>query len=488
MALRQLVLANRIAAARARLDAISTEEETLRSRRAELVTREAEIEAALNEVTTETPDDERAAAEEAAEQFERDSEALTAEETETANRRASIEQQIADLQAELDEINQRAKPQPPAAHGEPEVKEREDVKIMVERRKFFGMEVRERDAIFAQDDVKLFVERLREFKSQKRAVQGSELLIPDVFLGILREQVEMRSKMLKHVSLSYVPGTSSMIIPGTIPEAVWTDMCAELNELTIGFNNLAFGGHKVGGFFAVCNAVLKDATAVNLATEFINTLAKAMAKAVDKAVIFGKGVYMPLGILTRLEQSAKPENHSPKEREWKDLRNTNIKSIPASATGKTLFQEIMKVLGNVEDGYSDGEYVWAMNRKTYLHIMIEAMNVNTNGAFVSGVANRQMPVVGGDIEIIADMPADVIIVGFGDCYKVVEREGEKYATSEHYRFVQDQTVFKGEARYDGKPSIPEAWAAIGLNGVTPSAAGVIFAGQDPVEETNEEEA
>ena len=486
MALRQLVLANRIAAARARLDEISAAEETLRTRRTELETREAEIEAALTEVTTETPEEERQAAEQAAEQFEHDSEALTAEETETANQRASIEQQIADLQAELEEINQRAKPQPPAAPVETKVEKREDVKIMVDRRKFFGMEVRERDAIFAQDDVKTFVERLREFKSQKRSVQGSELLIPDVFLGILREQVAMRSKMLKHVSLSVIPGTSSLIVPGTIPEAVWTDMCAELNELTIGFNNLAFGGHKVGGFFAVCNAVLKDATAVNLATEFINTLAKAMAKALDKAIVFGKGVYMPMGILTRLEQSARPENYSPKEREWKDLRSTNIKSIPASATGKTLFQEIMKVLGNVEDGFSDGEYVWVMNRKTYLHIMIEAMNVNANGAFVSGVANRQMPVVGGDIEIIADMPADVIVVGFGDCYKVVEREGEKYASSEHYRFVQDQTVFKGEARYDGKPAIAEAWAAIGLNGVTPSAAGVTFAGQDPVEDEEEE--
>ena len=161
MALRQLVLANRIAAARARLDAISTEEETLRSRRAELVTREAEIEAALNEVTTETPDDERAAAEEAAEQFERDSEALTAEETETANRRASIEQQIADLQAELDEINQRAKPQAPAA-AHHNTTERKDEINMNNRAVFFGMNVQERDAFFARDDVKGFLQRVRE--------------------------------------------------------------------------------------------------------------------------------------------------------------------------------------------------------------------------------------------------------------------------------------------------------------------------------------
>ena len=40
------------------------------------------------------------------------------------------------------------------------------------------------------------------------------------------------------------------------------------------------------------------------------------------------------------------------------------------------------------------------------------------------------------------------------------------ATSEHVRFVEDQTVFKGTARYDGKPAIAEAFVVFAINGAT----------------------
>ena len=52
---------------------------------------------------------------------------------------------------------------------------------------------------------------------------------------------------------------------------------------------------------------------------------------------------------------------------------------------------------------------------------------------------------------------------------LAERAGKKFAQSEHVKFLDDATVFKGTARYDGQPVIAEAFAAIGVNGVTPDA-------------------
>jgi HK97 family phage major capsid protein len=80
-----------------------------------------------------------------------------------------------------------------------------------------------------------------------------------------------------------------------------------------------------------------------------------------------------------------------------------------------------------------------------------------------------MPVVGGIIEVLNFIPDNVIIAGYFDLYTLAERAGTKFATSEHVRFLQDQTVMKGTARYDGKPVIAEGFVAIGLNGVTPNA-------------------
>jgi HK97 family phage major capsid protein len=118
--------------------------------------------------------------------------------------------------------------------------------------------------------------------------------------------------------------------------------------------------------------------------------------------------------------------------------------------------------------YSRGGKVWVMNETTYTTLIAEAMSIDAGGAIVSGV-NGQMPVVGGAIEVLNFLPDNVNIAGYFDLYLLAERAGQKFATSEHVRFTQDQTVFKGTARYDGKPVIAEGFVAIGINGVTPNA-------------------
>ena len=88
-----------------------------------------------------------------------------------------------------------------------------------------------------------------------------------------------------------------------------------------------------------------------------------------------------------------------------------------------------------------------------------------------------MPVIGGPIEELSFIPENLIIGGYFEDYLLAERAGEKFATSEHVRFLADQTVIKGTARYDGTPAIAEAFVAIGINGtvVTTAAATVTFA-------------
>lgn len=113
--------------------------------------------------------------------------------------------------------------------------------------------------------------------------------------------------------------------------------------------------------------------------------------------------------------------------------------------------------------------VWVMNESTYTDLQIQAMSINASGAIVSGMGNT-MPVIGGQIEILDFVPDNVIIAGHFDLYLLAERAGAKFATSEHVRFLADQTVYKGTARYDGLPLIAEAFAAIGIAGTTPTSA------------------
>ena len=79
------------------------------------------------------------------------------------------------------------------------------------------------------------------------------------------------------------------------------------------------------------------------------------------------------------------------------------------------------------------------------------------------------------IEKLSFIPDDVIIGGYGDLYLLAERAGTAISQSEHARFIEDQTVFKGTARYDGLPVIAEGFVAIGIGGTKPTANAVTFA-------------
>lgn len=471
MALRQLVLSNQIQRQRAALEENDQAREALRERRAALEAREAEIEAALNEVTPETPGDERQAAEDAVTQHENDMQALTGDEQANADERSAIEAEIERLQGELEELNARAKPQAPAPVQPAPTIEREDEFIM-NNRGFFGMNMQQRDAFFAREDVKGFLQRVREMRSEKRAVTGADLGIPTVILGLIRENIDNYSKLKKHVTVRAVRGKGRVLVSGPIPEAVWTEMCATLNELDLSFTQVELDGFKVGGIIYVCNALMED-TDIALATEIINALGQAIGLALDKAILFGDGKKKPMGIATRLAQTEDPGNAAQGARPWENLSATNVHAI----TGKTdaaLYKAIVKAGASAKGKYSAGGKFWAMNENTHAELIVNAMTINAAGAIVSG-QNMTMPILNGAIEILNFIPDNVIIGGYGDGYVLLDRADATFATSEHYRFPQEQTAFRGSARYDGVPAIPEAFVAMNIAGGTVDPAAVTFA-------------
>lgn len=456
MALRQIRLRKQIADQRAQLSQLEAAHDELEERRSALATREAELEAALEEMTEQTGTEDREALEAAMDQHEADQAALEADETANTEARQRIQEQISNLQRELDELENRGKT--PAAHQK---EERKGETIMNTRRKFFGMSHQERDAFFAREDVKAFLGNLRTLKPETRDVEGAGLTIPTVVMEIVYDNIATTSKLYKHVNVQAIPGNARVIIPGTAPEGVWTEMCASSNEVQLSINAVELDGYMVSAIVYVCNAVLKDSD-IGLATYVINQLIKGLAKALDKAILFGNNDHMPLGIVTRIMQTTKPDGYSAAARPWVNLSTTNAKSI-ATAEGAKLFKAIIAASGMADDDYSNGVLFWAMNNKTRTHLLSEALSFTASGAVESGLQGT-MPVIGGAIEVIKDVPDDLIVFGYGELYPLAEREGAHVENSPHYRFAQNQTAYKAVARYDGEPAVAEAFGVIALNG------------------------
>ena len=423
-------------------------------------TREAELAADIEAAQT---DEERSVVEAAVESFEQ----------ERSQNTTAIEQlrtDIAEMENQIREAEEAAR-QARSGQGEHHEERKDDhtMNNAETRTRFFGMTAQQRDAFMARDDVKEFLQRVRELSHEKRSVTGAELLIPTVMLDLLRQNISEYSKLISKVNLRSVPGKARQTVAGAIPEAVWTEMCAKLNELAVSFTAVEVDGYKVGGFIAICNAVLEDSD-ISLAQEIITSLGASIGYALDKAILYGTGTKMPMGIVTRLAQSVQPETYPATARAWADLHTSNIQTITtANSTGVKLFQSVLKAFGAAKGKYSRGVKFWAMNEATYNTLMAESMSINATGAMVAGM-NATMPVVGGDVVLLDFIPDNNIIAGYGDLYLLAERAGTALAQSEHALFTEDQTVFKGTARYDGLPVIAEAFVAIGINAVAPTTS------------------
>ena len=454
---------------RRRIDLKKKDLAALREKLEGFKTRETELATAIDEVETE---EQRTAVEEEITAFEN-------ERNEAQTGADQLEQEISDLENELSQEEAAQDTTPPADTGatggetantgaENRTEEnRGGVIPMIRRLKNFTQQ--EREAFLGNEQVRSFLGEVRTAISEKRAITGVGLTIPEVMLGLVREEIAANSKLLKFINLRPVGGKGRLNIMGKIPEAVWTEMCANLNELDLAFNQTEVDGYKVGAFIAICNATLEDSD-LALAQEIVTAIGIAIAKALDKAILYGTGTKMPVGIITRLACESQPAWWGTNDPAFVDLHTSNIKSINKSAsTGAEFFAALIAELGIAKPVYSGDGLFWVMNRKTHLDIMAKALAFDANGALV---ANTQlMPIVGGEIvefednDVIADYE---IVGGFGGNYLMAERAGVEFASSTEVRFLQDQTVFKGTGRYDGRPIEGKAFVIVNYANSTPT--------------------
>lgn len=332
------------------------------------------------------------------------------------------------------------------------------------RRAFDALPMERREAIVAQSDVKDFLTQLRSMKGQARAVTGAELEIPVVFLELISENMFRYSKLLNRVRVRNVRGEARQTIAGIVPEAVWTEMCGAINELTFSFGQVTLDGYKVAGYVALCNSILED-NDINLAGWIVEMISESIGLAEDKSILYGKGAAskMPLGIVTRLAQQSQPGDYPANAPAWEDLHTSNILKIGgAGVTGAEFWSALMSATGATYTRYNRGTMFWAMNSKTYATLKSKLITFTATGDIVANLFGS-LPIVNGDVEILEFMPDGDIVGGYGDLYLWVQRAGMTIEQSREVQFIQDNTVFRGKARADGMPIIPGAFVAININ-------------------------
>ena len=460
MALRALML-------RRSIDNKKKELEQLRGKEAAFKKRETELEAAIAEVTEATDEEQQKAVEEEVAKYEAEKSAFDKAKDECA---AAIDR----LEEELKGIEEAAPTEEPPAEETMIIEETERSKrnrmininiraLPREQRAFDALPIQTRQEIVARQDVKNFLKELRSMKGgAQRAVSGADLTIPIVFLDLISENMFRYSKLLNRIRVRNVRGEARQTIAGTVPEAIWTEMCAAINELEFVFNQVTVDGYKVAGFVPVCNSILED-NDINLASWIVEMLSESIGLAEDKAILYGTGIKMPMGIVNRLAQTAKPNDYPTNAPAWVDLHTTNIQKLDSTLTGAAFWAALTVATGNAYSLYARGEKFWAMNSKTYNLLKSKVITFTATGDIAAGVF-ATLPIITGDIDILEFIPDGDIIGGYGDLYLWVNRGEIQIDADRSVQFIQDNTVFRGKARADGMPVIPQSFVAINING------------------------
>lgn len=456
-ALRVLMLNSEITALRAQLT-------PLEQTRDGFAAREEQLRQAIAEAAT---DEERGVVSAAVDAFEQERSSNAAEITRIQGEITAREDQIRSLEA--------AQTPPPANNPVSNSDtnhntERGNAIMSNPEHRWFGLTYQQRDELLARDSTREFLQRVRQLRAQQNSATGAELGIPTEFMQILRDLTYQSSRLWPYIHSETIRGNARQNVVGTASDAVWTEALANINEITLDFTQLEMDAYMLAGYMAVSNAVLQDDSDLQLLTSILNAMGEANARALDKAIIYGTGKKMPVGFVTRLAATAKPEWWGNDQGEFADLHTSNVLKLDIDSTsGASFFATLVEALGVAEPKYSDGRAVWCMNRKTHIRLMAKALAFDAAATLAAGVSNT-MPIVGGDIVELDFMPDYDIAGGFGSLMCMSEREGASIASSDIPLFLRNMTVFRSIGRYDGKPARGEGFVLINFHNTAPKTS------------------
>ena len=348
-----------------------------------------------------------------------------------------VQEEITRIEGELDDINERGNQPIPMARGKQQGEEKGGVDKM---NKYQVRELLRTGEYYERAEVKEFYEKFKNL----RAVGGEGLTIPNTVINRIMDIMGDYTTLYPMVNKIRANGTTRILIDTDTTAAAWVEMTDPVPTGDVGtIAKIDFDGFLIGKATFVSNAMIQDSI-INLDDYVSKKIARAIALGLDGAILKGLGSAskQPDGILFKLSAAHKTEADVTK------LVNV-VKKLTLIDTG--------------ED--SIGEIVAVMKRSTYYNRFVEfSINVDANGNVVGKLPNLTNPDICGLRVVFSNhMDEDTVLFGDFDKYTLVERETITIDNSEHVKFTENQTAFRGLGRFDGKPVKPDAFVAVNVD-------------------------
>lgn len=311
------------------------------------------------------------------------------------------------------------------------------------------------------DEQRAKLDFVRNYSSQTG--EGGGFLIPEEFRAeifngpalesaVVRPRatvVPMGSKTLRYPAVDFSTEVGE-VLGGMV--FYWMDESGTVPDTSALFAQIEFNANRLAGAAIVPNDTLKDAGALD--TWLRTNLPAGIRDFEDRAFLKGNGVKKPLGALHASNPAlitAGDESGQSSGISWINCLTMLSRLLPESYD----------------------RAVWVVTPDALVEVFSMALPVGTGGSAVmiapgAGNAAPQMTLLGRPLIFSRKAPAtlgtagDINLVDFS-YYGIGDRQDVRVDTSEHTRFLQDDTVFKVIERVDGQPLL--------LSALTPENGG-----------------
>lgn len=349
------------------------------------------------------------------------------------------------MQALSDEIDELVKKSNEVEKEEPErtapaeIKTREVVNMNLSEREII------RQALAKEDSAeRKFISDYVMAAMEKRAFEAGPQIIPESFMGILHDRTYKGSRLLPLVNVVNAKGKMKFLVDSKLPDFVWTEKCADIPELTLGaLGTLELDRYALGGYIAVCNAIIEDAM-IDVADYLLDKMSAGRAKAIDLAILNGQGsaANQPEGILTKVTNTA-----------------------TATSIQELMDAEALVGALDTEDATMDGAMTLVMNPADYYTVVKPATFVTTsNGQLVAtDVENFRALPDGVSVVLTKRIPKGTGLLGYFKSYFWRNAMNETVMVLREIRALNRQTVFAIDGAHDGKVAFPDNFVKITIS-------------------------
>lgn len=222
----------------------------------------------------------------------------------------------------------------------------------------------------------------------------------------------------------------------------WTEESAQLVASQARFSRVVLNAKKLTIYGEAPNELFAD-SAISFQAFIDQKLPEALAWFEDVAFINGTGVGEPLGWLKAdaAVSVAAEGGQAATTIKWENIVKMFSRMLPASL----------------------GRAVWVANIDTFPQLATMSLTLGTGGSAVwlnNGVAGPPMTILGRPVVFTEKVPTlggsgDINFVDL-DYYLIGDRQAMQASTSPHFKFQNDQTVFRVIERVDGRPWIESA--------------------------------